>query len=104
MSKPRQNINIEVTDLTRNELQAIRDWNGMTQKEIAGRLIAWFGRQDRVTQQVILGQIPDEIAPDIAVTLLHRMAQGEGTRDHFDRDEQDRNPAERPRQALALTP
>jgi hypothetical protein len=46
----------------------------MTQKELVGRLITWFCQQDRVIQQVVLGQIPEEIAPDVAALVLERLA------------------------------
>lgn len=72
--KQRQNLNIELADGSKEQLESIRSWNGMTQKELVGRLITWFCTQDRVIQQVILGQIPDEIAPDVAALVLERLA------------------------------
>lgn len=74
MSKSRQNLNIELAEGAKAQLEAVRAWNGMTQKEMVSRLVNWFCRQDRVLQQVILGQIPEEIAPDVAVLLLQRLA------------------------------
>lgn len=74
MAEPRQNINIELTEASKQRLEQLRAWNGMTQKEMVSRLITWFCNQDRVIQQVVLGQIPEEIAPDVAVVMLERMA------------------------------
>jgi hypothetical protein len=73
----RQNINIELADGAKDQLEIIRQWNGMTQKELVGRMVNWFCNQDRVSQQVILGQIPDEIAPDVARIMLERIAQAD---------------------------
>lgn len=79
MSGQRQNINIELSDGSKASLEDVRAWNGMTQKEMVRRLINWFCDQDRVVQQVILGQIPEEIAPDVAQIILAKMAAGEMT-------------------------
>ncbi len=79
MSKQRQNINIELADGAKDQLEIIRQWNGMTQKELVGRLVNWFCQQDRVSQQVILGQIPEEIAPDVARIMLERLAEDDST-------------------------
>ena len=73
MSRIRQNINIELAEGCKDALEAVRNWNGMTQKELVGRLISWFCEQDRVIQQVILGQIPPEIAPDVARIVLEKL-------------------------------
>ncbi|QQE13805.1 hypothetical protein JD969_10180 [Planctomycetota bacterium] len=70
MSMNRANINIELTTESINLLQEIRNWNGMTRKELVTRLIDWFINQDRVIQSIILGQIPSEIAPDL-IDILH---------------------------------
>lgn len=77
MPKPsqRQNVNIELAGESKDRLETVRAFNGMTQKELVARLVEWFCRQDRVTQQVILGQIPPEVAPDVAVLLLKRLAE-----------------------------
>ncbi len=77
MTRKRQNMNIEMLDGCKEDLEKIRSWNGMTQKEMVSRLVAWFCKQNRVTQQVILGQIPEEIAPDVARTMLERIADGD---------------------------
>ena len=79
VSGQRQNINIELSDGSKASLEDVRAWNGMTQKEMVRRLINWFCDQDRVVQQVILGQIPEEIAPDVAQIILAKMAAGETT-------------------------
>lgn len=75
MAKPRQNVNIEVTEEVKDQLEQLRDWNGMTQKEMVSRVLSWFCDQQRVPQQVILGQIPEEIAPDVAATFMKRLAE-----------------------------
>lgn len=75
MTRTRQNLNIELVEGNKDKLEDVRGWNGMTQKELVGRLINWFCAQDRVIQQVILGQIPDEIAPDVAQLMLRRLAE-----------------------------
>ena len=59
----RQNINIELGEGNKDRLEELRGWNGMTQKELVGRLINWFCEQDRVVQQVVLGQIPRRSRP-----------------------------------------
>lgn len=74
MKQQRQNLNIELADGNKDQLERVRAWNGMTQKELVSRLINWFCGQDRVVQQVILGVIPEEIAPDVAQMLLKRLA------------------------------
>ena len=79
MSKFRQNINIELGEGTKNQLEIVRDRTGMTQKELVGRIINWFAQQDRTVQQIILGQIPQEIAVDVAKLMLERMAREERT-------------------------
>jgi len=76
MKQQRQNLNIELADGNKDQLERVRAWNGMTQKEMVSRLINWFCNQDRVVQQVILGVIPEEIAPDVAQMLLKRLASG----------------------------
>jgi hypothetical protein len=76
MKQQRQNLNIELADGNKDQLERVRAWNGMTQKEMVSRLINWFCTQDRVVQQVILGVIPEEIAPDVAQMLLKRLAGG----------------------------
>lgn len=78
MSRIRQNINIELGEGSKDALEAIRKGNGMTQKELVGRLIGWFCDQDRVIQQVILGQIPEEIAPDVARIVLEKLIIAKG--------------------------
>ena len=78
MAEPRQNINIELGEGNKQRLEELRAWNGMTQKEMVSRVVNWFCSQDRVIQQIVLGQIPDEIAPDVASVLLKRMAEREG--------------------------
>jgi len=70
----RQNINIELADGAKVALERVRQRNGMTQKELVGRLIQWFCAEDEVLQQVILGQIPEAIAPDVARIVLQRIA------------------------------
>ena len=75
MAKPRQNVNIEVTEEVKDKLEQLREWNGMTQKEMVSRVLSWFCNQPRVPQQVILGQIPEEIAPDVAITFMKRLAE-----------------------------
>ena len=70
----RQNINIELASGNKERLEKLREWNGMTQKELVGRVINWFCSQDRVVQQIILGQIPQEVAPDVAMVVLKRVA------------------------------
>lgn len=75
MSEPRQNINIELASGNKDRLEDVRKWNGMTQKELVSRVLSWFCGQDRVLQQVILGQIPPEVAPDVALVVLKQLAQ-----------------------------
>ena len=75
MSKFRQNINIELADGAKEQLEEIRTRTGMTQKELVARLIDWFASQDRVVQQIILRQIPDEIAADVAKMMLEKMSR-----------------------------
>ena len=77
MAEPRQNINIELAEGNKERLELLRHWNGMTQKELVGRIINWFCDQDRVAQQIILGQIPQEIAQDVAQMMLERIANGQ---------------------------
>ncbi|QQE13803.1 hypothetical protein JD969_10170 [Planctomycetota bacterium] len=86
MAEPRQNLNIELAFGNKERLEKLRDWNGMTQKELVSRVLTWFCVQDRVVQQIILGQIPSEIAPDVAELLLKRLAQINNT----DIDDDDR--------------
>ena len=74
MAESRQNLNIELAPGSKEKLEKLRDWNGMTQKELVSRIMNWFCTQDRVVQQIILGQIPSEIAPDLAEILLKRLA------------------------------
>jgi hypothetical protein len=74
MSRQRQNINIELADGAKDNLERVRGRNGMTQKELVARLINWFSAQDHVVQQIILGQIPQEVAPDVARLMLERIA------------------------------
>ena len=74
MSRLRQNINIELADGAKDQLERVRGRNGMTQKELVARLINWFSQQDHVVQQIILGQIPQEVAPDVAKLMLERIA------------------------------
>ncbi len=74
MEDSRQNINIELAAGNKERLEKLREWNGMTQKELVGRVINWFCSQDRVVQQIILGQIPEEVAPDVAMVVLKRIA------------------------------
>jgi len=79
MAEPRQNINIELGEGNKDRLEQLREWNGMTQKELVSRIINWFCGQDRVLQQIVLGQIPEEIAPDVAKMVLERLAAAEGS-------------------------
>lgn len=81
MAEPRQNINIELAEGNKERLEMLRHWNGMTQKELVGRIINWFCDQDRVAQQIILGQIPQEIAQDVAKLMLEKIAAGEAQTD-----------------------
>ncbi|WP_432798534.1 hypothetical protein [Poriferisphaera sp. WC338] len=74
MAETRQNLNIELAHGSKEKLEKLRDWNGMTQKELVSRIMGWFCMQDRVVQQIILGQIPSEIAPDVAQLLLRKLA------------------------------
>lgn len=74
-SRSRQNINIELADGVKELLESVRASNGMTQKELVARLVGWFCEQDRVVQQIILGQIPSEIAPDVAKLMLNRLTE-----------------------------
>ncbi|MCC5831004.1 MAG: hypothetical protein JJU36_16280 [Phycisphaeraceae bacterium] len=83
MSRMRQNINIELAEGCKDALELVRSWNGMTQKELVGRLIGWFCEQDRVVQQVILGQIPEEIAPEVAEIILKKMQSGKKSNSTF---------------------
>ena len=76
MKQQRQNLNIELADGNKDQLENVRAWNGMTQKEMVSRLINWFCKQDRVIQQVILGVIPEEIAPDVAQAMLKNLSAG----------------------------
>ena len=71
----RTNTNIELPTSCIPKLQEIRDWNGMTRKELVSRLIVWFCDQDQVIQSLVLGQIPSEIAPDVVEILLLRLKQ-----------------------------
>ncbi len=75
MAANRQNVNIELADGVREQLESVRRWNGMTQKEMVGRLATWFCQQDRMLQQVILGQVPAEYAPDVGRLILERLSQ-----------------------------
>lgn len=75
MSRLRQNINIELAEGAKEQLEQVRARNGMTQKELVARLINWFSGQDHVVQQIILGQIPSEVAPDVATLMLERIAE-----------------------------
>ena len=75
MSKFRQNINIELAEGSKNQLEIVRNRTGMTQKELVGRIINWFSQQDRTVQQIILGQIPQDIAVDVAKLMLEKMAR-----------------------------
>lgn len=72
----RQNINIEMLSGNKDRLEELRQFNGMTQKELVGRLINWFCDQDRMVQQLILGQIPRQYAQDIVRLVLERIEQG----------------------------
>ena len=85
MAEPRQNINIELAEGNKERLELLRHWNGMTQKELVGRIINWFCDQDRVVQQIILGQIPQEIAQDVAQLMLERIAAGDGPVNPYER-------------------
>lgn len=76
--KQRQNVNIEISEGVKDKLEQVRLWNGMTQKELVSRVLSWFCEQDRVAQQVILGQIPEEIAPDVARMHLEKLAKRPG--------------------------
>ena len=87
MAESRQNINIELGEGNKERLEQLRSWNGMTQKEMVGRVINWFCTQDRVIQQIVLGQIPEEIAPDVASVLLNRMAERSGSADRGGRSD-----------------
>ncbi|QDU32031.1 hypothetical protein KS4_00590 [Poriferisphaera corsica] len=78
MNEPRQNLNIELTATNKDRLEKLRNWNGMTQKEMVSRVLGWFCDQDRVVQQIILGQIPEDIAPDVATLMLKRMNEDTG--------------------------
>lgn len=80
VSRLRQNINIELADGAKEQLETVRSRNGMTQKELVARLINWFASQDQVVQQIILGQIPAQVAPDVAKLLLERIADEAPTR------------------------
>ncbi len=83
MSRLRQNINIELADGAKKQLEHVRSRNGMTQKELVARLINWFSQQDQVVQQIILGQIPAQVAPDVARLMLERIADdAPARRDH----------------------
>jgi hypothetical protein len=75
MAANRQNVNIELAEGIRDQLEAVRRWNGMTQKEMVGRLATWFCQQDRMLQQVILGQVPAEYAPDVSRLILERLGR-----------------------------
>lgn len=86
MSRLRQNINIELADGSKQQLEEVRCRNGMTQKEIVGRLINWFCDQDEVIQQIILGQIPKQIAPDVAQIVLKRLADADHAKDESQED------------------
>ncbi|MDX1683372.1 MAG: hypothetical protein R3336_09645 [Phycisphaeraceae bacterium] len=77
----RQNLNIELAGGTKKRLAEVREWNGMTQKEMVSRLIHWFCEQDRTVQQLVLGQIPEEIAPDVAEMVLKKMKEQTGGED-----------------------
>jgi len=86
MSKQRQNVNVELADGSKMQLERVRRRNGMTQKELMSRLINWFCTQTEITQQAVLGQIPREIAPDVAKMVLERLAAGTLSLDAIDGD------------------
>jgi len=73
VSRHRQNINIELADGAKDQLEAVRQRNGMTQKEMVGRLINWFSDQDEAIQQIILGQIPERVRGAVATHLLDEL-------------------------------
>ena len=72
--KPRHTIQVYISSETKRVIASTCARTGMTQIEMFGRLARWFADQDMVLQQAILGQIPPQIAPDVARIALDRMA------------------------------
>ena len=48
---------------------------GMSQVNSVNRLIEWFCDQDDVTRAAVLGSIPESLRPDVARTILEKMAR-----------------------------
>ncbi|MEM7625626.1 MAG: hypothetical protein AAF333_08360 [Planctomycetota bacterium] len=48
---------------------------GMSQREAASRLFAWYNRQSPLIRQQIIQPLLPEIAPDVARIILERMTE-----------------------------
>ena len=57
----------------KKRIKAIFAKRGIDRTKGVERIMAWFVEQPQVIQQHILGQLPDDLAPDIARMVLESM-------------------------------
>lgn len=73
-STGRKSVKVNVTD---EELSAFGEAHApTTQGEAVARLMRWFTGLDWASRKAIMGEMPEDLAPDIARLVLERMAAG----------------------------
>jgi hypothetical protein len=68
-------VRLELTWRAQAELRRVTERTGCTQMTVSSRLIEWFAKQPDVVQAAILGQIPDDVLPEVIELALKKMAE-----------------------------
>jgi hypothetical protein len=66
-------LRIELTGSAKERLTDLSDQTGMTQVQVASRIIEWFTEQPDLIQAAVLGRYPPEIEADVARLIMHRV-------------------------------
>jgi hypothetical protein len=75
MKESRQIIKINVPASAKKIVAALAMREDMTEQGVAGRIYAWFARQPELVQRVVLGQITEEMLPDLKDRLVEALSR-----------------------------
>lgn len=68
----RYNRQLELSAEAFRALDEVRIELGMTQKQLFSRVIEWFAQQEKESQHLIVGRLPDRYCSDAAMRLAKR--------------------------------
>ncbi len=67
-------VSVHLSPQAKEDLDRVCEYRGMTIKSLLGRLITWFVTLDRTEQSIVLGQVEQSDAHDMADLIAKRRA------------------------------